>query len=414
MHEMLASPGLCFVGRHNSGKTTIVVAVIAELVRRGLDVGSIKHHGHRGFDIDVPGKDSYRHRHAGASETVVAAPDVMARIATLPREQECSEILATMPGHDVVVVEGYRASGLPRIEVMRQGNHRDLEAASDLLEFGFDSAEFRADAGQVGAAEGEGNIVGVATDIPGVADLARRKGLPVFELAAADSPAFPSFIAGLCDFIQARFTRPKVTVAIQAGGESRRMGTSKALADFNGEPLVARLVRRLAPAADEIIITTHGGDDLDFLANRFPTVNVRVVPDVCEQRGTLAGLLTAFEAAAHEVVAVVACDMAFAAPTLVAAEVDRLVRTGAGAVAPLNAHGFEPLHAVYDRDTCAPVARRLVEQGDLRARDLLEQVGCEGLTQDDVRQAVPMGGCFANANTPDELEKLRALDQHRA
>ena len=61
----IPSPAVAVVGRHNSGKTTLVERLIAELVARGLDVGSVKHHSHAGFDIDYPGKDSYRHGRAG-------------------------------------------------------------------------------------------------------------------------------------------------------------------------------------------------------------------------------------------------------------------------------------------------------------------------------------------------------------
>ena len=100
------SPAVSIVGRHNSGKTTLIEKLIAELVGRGLDVGSVKHHSHVGFDIDIPGKDSWRHRHAGASETVIAAPGQMARIQTTDGEAECADIVASMPGHDVVIVEG--------------------------------------------------------------------------------------------------------------------------------------------------------------------------------------------------------------------------------------------------------------------------------------------------------------------
>ena len=118
----IPSPAVAVVGRHNSGKTTLIERLIAELVGRGLDVGSIKHHSHRGFDIDSPGKDSYRHRAAGASETVIAAPGQVARIKTVEDEVECSELVRSMPNHDIIVVEGYRKSGLPTIEIMRSGN----------------------------------------------------------------------------------------------------------------------------------------------------------------------------------------------------------------------------------------------------------------------------------------------------
>ena len=80
------SPAIAVVGRHNSGKTTLVVKLISELASRGFDVGSIKHHSHGDFDIDYPGKDSYRHREAGATDTVIASPNKLARVRTLPRE----------------------------------------------------------------------------------------------------------------------------------------------------------------------------------------------------------------------------------------------------------------------------------------------------------------------------------------
>ena len=130
------SPAVAFVGRHNSGKTTLLVRVIAELVSRGFDIGSIKHHGHCDFDIDVPGKDSYRHREAGSRDVVVVSPTRMARITELDHEIECDDIVSSMPDHDLVIVEGFRQSGLDVIEVLRSGNDRDLPAAEEYCEIG--------------------------------------------------------------------------------------------------------------------------------------------------------------------------------------------------------------------------------------------------------------------------------------
>ena len=134
MHNVrpqIPSPAIAFVGRHNSGKTTLIEKVIAELVSRGLDVGSVKHHTHGNFEIDVPGKDSFRHKQAGASEVVIASPVKIARVRDVSAEVECSTIADSMPGHDVVVVEGYRQSGIPYVEVMRRGNPRDVEFAKE-------------------------------------------------------------------------------------------------------------------------------------------------------------------------------------------------------------------------------------------------------------------------------------------
>ena len=393
MHELLHSTAIAFVGRHNSGKTAIVCAVIEELTRRGFDVGSIKHHGHVGFEIDVPGKDSYRHRHAGATEVVVASPDAVARIKNVSREVECAELLQSMPGHDIVVVEGYRESGLPCIEVMRAASERDVKAAKSLL-----------------AAKPPAAMVAVASDMPDVLRYAKAHGLSAFEIPdVADSGAFQDFACAISDFIVASYARPKVTLALQAGGESRRMGQSKALVKFQGRPLIAHMVERLMPAADELIITTNEADRLAFLYEEFPEVGIRLVPDIYPERGALAGFATAFEAASNPLVAVVACDMALASAQLLAHEVALMVESGADAVVPANRHGFEPMHAVYRREVCAPKTRELVESGHMRIRDLLDSIDVRQLTPTQVRAVVPLGGAFANANTPEELAKLEEL-----
>lgn len=191
----LKSPAVAFVGRHNSGKTTLAVKVIAELVARGVDVGSVKHHGHVGFDVDVPGKDSWRHREAGANEVAVCSPDRMALIRGLDAPMEASELVNLMRPHDVVVVEGYRHSGVPAIEIMRSGNERDVAAAAEFVRataagerFVFDPAALGADADRMP----DDLTVGVASDISEVLDAARSCGLEAFSLD--DAPAIASYI----------------------------------------------------------------------------------------------------------------------------------------------------------------------------------------------------------------------------
>lgn len=192
----LRSPAVAFVGRHNSGKTTLVTAVIAELARRGVDVGSVKHHGHRGFDVDVPGKDSWRHREAGANEVAVCSPDKFALIRELDEQLEATEIVNMMRPHDVVIVEGYRHSGIPTIEIMRAGNERDALAASEFVRavregagFVFDPASLGRDADRMP----DYLTVGVASDMPEVLDAARASGLQAFDLN--DPGAIAAYIA---------------------------------------------------------------------------------------------------------------------------------------------------------------------------------------------------------------------------
>ena len=406
----IPSPAVAVVGRHNSGKTTLVVKLIAALTEHGHDIGSVKHHHKEGFQIDIPGKDSYRHREAGATETVIASPGQVARIKTIDGERECAEIVASMPGHDLVIVEGYRKSGLPTIEIMRAENTADAKVAEAFVEGARAGASLGTDFIQ--ASRGDrafqvdpdmhdkmptANTIAVVTDIPEAVEASQIYGIPAFD---------PDDVASLVTFLERYYLRLKVTVVIQAGGESRRMGQSKALVPFAGRPLMCRMVERLAPVADELVITTNEGERLAFLHDEFPGVNIRLVPDLHEFRGALPGLHTAISAASNPYVAVIACDMLFASPRLVVAEAIVMKEEGADAVIPVNKHGFEPFHAMYNRAACLPAIEELLAQGDKRAQSFFGKVGVRKFTQSEVLAAEPMGGCFINANTPEELHAL--------
>ena len=411
----MPSPAIAVVGRHNSGKTTLVVKLVSELAKRGYDVGSIKHHSHGDFDIDHPGKDSYRHREAGATETVIASPTKMARVKTLDHEVECSEIVASMPGHDIVVVEGYRKSGLPTIEVFRAANDSDkavalafAESAKNGVGLGVDHIqEYRnSKRGDLGEHESDivskmptSTTVAIVTDIPEAINAAESYGIPSFGLDA---------ISDIVAFLEERYVRPKVTVVIQAGGESKRMGQSKALVEFNGRPLICRLVRRLLPAADELVITTNEPDKLGFLKDEFPETDIRLVSDNRNVRGALIGMETALEAAGCPIVAVVACDMVFASPSLVVAEAIEMTETGADAVVPVNKHGYEPFHASYRKETCLAAVKRALADGKSRVQSIFQDSDIRVIEfpQSKVVEVEPRGGCFINTNTPEELAHI--------
>ncbi|WP_239284797.1 cyclic pyranopterin monophosphate synthase MoaC [Collinsella sp. An2] len=131
------APAIAFVGYQNSGKTTLVEKVIAILTARGLRVGSIKHHGHAGFDIDVPGKDSWRHAHAGSRHVGLISADRFAEYADTSAEMPLGDMLARFTDVDVVIVEGYKTAGLRNIVVARSGVDRRRGASSvDLMDEG--------------------------------------------------------------------------------------------------------------------------------------------------------------------------------------------------------------------------------------------------------------------------------------
>ena len=411
----IPSPAIAVVGRHNSGKTTLVVKLIEELTSRGRDVGSVKHHHRLGFEFDVPGKDSYRHRHAGATETVVAAPDQIARVRTLDAELECAEIVRSMPNHDIIIVEGYRKSGLPTIEVMRAANEADAAVAKAFCDGAENGEPLGTDFIQKSRGERafeferEGIAADLATKMPTSDTIAVVTDIPEAQ-AAAETYGIPHFhpddVAAICDFLEQHFVRPKVTVVIQAGGESRRMGQSKALVPFAGRPLMCRMIERLSPVADELIITTNEADRLAFLADDYPELNIRLVADLHDYRGALPGIHTALEAATNPFVAIIACDMLFASPRLVVAEAIALKESGADAVIPVNKHGYEPFHAIYRRSACLPAVVELLGKGEKKAQAFFDRVKVREYEQAEVLHAEPMGGCFINANTPDELRVL--------
>lgn len=115
-------PPLLFgiAGYKNSGKTTLIVALIRDLVGRGWRVGTIKH-AHHDFDIDHPGKDSFLHRAAGATEVVVASARRVAHIRELSDSDEPSldDLVQQMRDVDLVLVEGWKSGSHPRLELRR-------------------------------------------------------------------------------------------------------------------------------------------------------------------------------------------------------------------------------------------------------------------------------------------------------
>lgn len=109
-------------GWKNSGKTTLTEKLVAELVSRGYRIATVKH-AHHEFDIDHEGRDSFRHRKAGASEVAVVSSRRWALIHELVSESEppMDAVIAKLAPCDLIVVEGYKREGHPKIEVRRQG-----------------------------------------------------------------------------------------------------------------------------------------------------------------------------------------------------------------------------------------------------------------------------------------------------
>jgi molybdopterin-guanine dinucleotide biosynthesis adapter protein len=151
-------------GWSGSGKTTLVTALIPELRRRGLRVSTIKH-AHHEFDVDQPGKDSHRHREAGATEVMVASA---ARWALMREhrgapEPSLEDLVARMAPVDLLLVEGFKRHPHLKLEVHRPSLGKPLLCREDR------------------------DIVAVASDVP-------MRDLPVPRLPLDDVPAIAAFI----------------------------------------------------------------------------------------------------------------------------------------------------------------------------------------------------------------------------
>jgi molybdopterin-guanine dinucleotide biosynthesis protein B len=117
---------LGFVGWSGSGKTTLITQLIPLLAKRGLRIATLKH-AHHGFDVDKPGKDSYEHRKAGASEVIVSSSQRWVQMHELGGGAEATliQLLRRLSPCDLVLVEGYKTEKHAKIEIFRQAVGKD-------------------------------------------------------------------------------------------------------------------------------------------------------------------------------------------------------------------------------------------------------------------------------------------------
>jgi len=162
-------------GWSGAGKTTLLTRVIPHLIKEGLRVSVIKH-AHHGFDVDVPGKDSWLHRQAGAAEVLVSSGKRWALMHELrgAREPRLPELLGKMSRVDLVIVEGYKSEPHRKIEVHRAANGKPWL--------------FPGDAAIVGIASDVAVETRLPTahldDIPAVAALMRRSAISIEDVLA--------------------------------------------------------------------------------------------------------------------------------------------------------------------------------------------------------------------------------------
>jgi molybdopterin-guanine dinucleotide biosynthesis protein A len=184
-----------------------------------------------------------------------------------------------------------------------------------------------------------------------------------------------------------------VTIAIQAGGASSRIGRDKGLVPLGGKPLIVHMVERVAGLGDEILITTNRPEDYLF-------VGVRLAGDAYQGVGALGGLHTALSAAQGDTVLVLACDMPFASRPLL----EHLLSLAgeADVVIPRLDGEYEPLCAVYARGCLSEVEAALAA-GQRRMISLLPRVRVLVVEEPSWRIFDPDASTFFNVNSLEDL-----------
>lgn len=190
-----------------------------------------------------------------------------------------------------------------------------------------------------------------------------------------------------------------MNAVVLAGGRSTRMGRDKASLPFGGVPLLRRVVERLRPVVDEVIVVANDGAPA-------AGPGARVVADAFPGLGPLAGLHAGLRASGAERNLVVACDLPFASPALAVHLRDRAA--GADAAIPLFRGRPEPLHGVYRRG-CLAVAEAQLRRGELALARFLERLRVVWVEEAEVARFGVPERIFLNVNRPGELEQALAL-----
>jgi molybdopterin-guanine dinucleotide biosynthesis protein A len=192
----------------------------------------------------------------------------------------------------------------------------------------------------------------------------------------------------------------RVTGVIQAGGKSTRMGGEpKALLELGGRRIIERVLDAVAPVVDDVLIVTNTPALYAFLG-------VPMVPDAYPDHGSLGGIFSGLAAASGEAAFTVACDMPFLHPP-----VARLVigRAGQGdIVIPRVGEQLETMHALYAK-ACLPHIEAKLKEGQFKIVGFFGGVSVVEIPEGDVARLRAPDVVFMNVNTPEELERARAL-----
>lgn len=194
-----------------------------------------------------------------------------------------------------------------------------------------------------------------------------------------------------------------ISGVILAGGESRRLGTEKALLPLLGRPLLTHVIEGIRPLVDDLLLVTGP-------TRRYEGFGVRTVTDAVSVRGSLAGVYSGLAASRYPSALVVACDMPFLNRGLLRYMI--ALAPDWDVVMPRLTDGLEPLHAIYSTACTAPIRAHL-DRGDLRIIAFLENVRVRYVEQDEIDRFDPKGLSFFNLNRRDDVAKMETIAAER-
>lgn len=186
---------------------------------------------------------------------------------------------------------------------------------------------------------------------------------------------------------------------ILVGGKSSRMGRPKALLPFDGEPLIARIVRRLREMFAEAVVVAAPGQEL-------PDLPALIVRDEIAYQGPVSGIYHGLKASSKELCFVTSCDAPFLNLSLIAYLLAQA--SDHDVVVPYWQERFQPLHAVY-RTRVAPLLQEQLSRGELRPIFLFDKVRTLKVSEEEIRRFDPEGLSLLNMNSPEDYQAVLQL-----
>lgn len=188
-----------------------------------------------------------------------------------------------------------------------------------------------------------------------------------------------------------------VTVAVLAGGASRRMGAEKSLAELEGKPLIQHVLACVQQLNMPVLLVTDKPE-------QYSQFQVEMVSDILPGKGSLGGIYSALVTSTTPFSLCVACDMPFLNVELLTYLLS--LRIGFDAVVPMINNQPQGLHAIYHKRAAAPI-RDLMNRNELRIRGVFDHLRVRLVGESAIRTIDPELRSFTNLNTPEELARLR-------